>query len=366
MRLEFSSSVLPGRPSVKEPRPSGSSGPSLRKQPVGALLQGLGSALLLLTTAHAAVTGTVVNGTTGKPQAGVSINLVQPGQKGMQQLGTATSAGDGTFAFEAEPGTPAPFLLQSTYQQLSYSTLVQPTDSKTGVQVLVYDSSPSRDAVAIDRHGILFQPSENQLIVQEFVFINNNGKTSYADPANGTFRFFVPADIATVKVNITPPNSMPLLRPAEKTQSPKIRKISFPIRPGQTQIEIEYTVPLTDPMMFSGEILHNDGETRLIVPRGVSLEGDGLEQFAPEPRTLSPIYGVKPGAYTVKIVGKPAPPEPEDPDAKSPNTTAHRPRVYDRYWWIMGLGLAIMVLILVVMSSRQEPAPAKQAPAKKK
>ena len=326
---------------------------------------------LLLTTlaAHAAITGTVVNGTSGKPQSGVAINLVQPGQKGMQQLGTATSAADGTFSIDAAPSPQAPILLQSAYQTVTYSTLVQPDQPKTGIQVLVYNSSANHDAVAIDRHGILFEPNDDILVIREFVFINNNGKTSYADAANGTYRFFVPTEARKITVNITPPNSVPVPRPAEKTDNPKIRKISFPIRPGQTQLDIEYGVPLTSPLNFSGEILHSDGETRLIVPRGLSLEGEGLEAFAPEPRTQSPIYGVKPGPYTVKILGKALPPEPEDPDAKSPSTTAHRPRVYDRYWWIMGLGIGIMLLMIVVMASRPDPekipAPARvPAPAK--
>ena len=98
----------------------------------GALAPLLLLPLLLATslTANAAVSGTVVNGTTGKPQAGVSINLVQPGQKGMQQLGAATSAPDGTFAFEANPGTQAPALLQATYQAVTYATLLQQTSPK--------------------------------------------------------------------------------------------------------------------------------------------------------------------------------------------------------------------------------------------
>ena len=318
---------------------------------------------LLTPLVHAAITGTVINGTTGKPQAGVSINLVQPGQQGMQQLGSTTSAGDGTFSFEASPAGPNPVLFQSTYQTVTYSTLLQEKQPRTGVQILVYDSSAKRDAIAVDRHGILFEPSDKQLTVREFVFLNNGGKTSYADAVNGTYRFFVPIEAEKVNVSITPPNSMPVVRPAEKTADAKIRKISFPIRPGQTQIEIEYGVPLTDPLMFTGEILHKDGETRLIVPRGLALEGEGLERFAPEPRTQSPIYGVKPGTFTVKIVGKTAPPEAEDPDSKSPDTTAHRPRVYDRYWWIMGLGLAIMTLALFVMAIRPSPD---SKPAKKK
>ena len=308
-----------------------------------------------MSLANAAITGTVINGTTGKPQAGVAINLVQPSQQGMQQLGTSTSAGDGTFAFDATPSASGPVLFQSIYQTVTYSTLLQPNQPKTGVQVLVYDSSAKPDFVTVDRHGILLEPSDKQLTVREFVFLNNAAKTSYADPANGTFRFFVPKDAEKINVSITPPSSMPVTRPAEKTSDPKVRKISFPIRPGQTQIEIEYGVPLTDPVTFSGEILHKEGETRLIVPKGLALEGPGLEQFAPEPRTQSPIYGIKPGPFTVTVVGKAAPPEAEDPDSKSPDTTAHRPRVYDRYGLIMGLGLAIMALMIFVMASRTVP-----------
>ena len=328
------------------------------------------AAFFVSSLAGAAITGTVVNGTNGRPQAGVVIKLVQPSQTGMEQLGSATSADDGTFSFDANPLGPNPVLFQATYQTVAYATLLRPKEPTTGVRILVYDSSAKRDAVVVDRHGILLEPSDKLLQVREFIFLNNTGKTSYADPANGTYRFVVPKDAEKLTVAITPPNSMPVTRPAEKTADAKIRKISFPIRPGQTQIEIEYTVPLTDPLMFSGEILHKDGETRLIVPRGLALEGAGLEQFAPEPKTQSPIYGVKPGAFTVKIVGKAAPPEPEEPDSGSPETKAHRPRVYDRYWWIMGLGLAIMVLALFVMASRGTPvsiaAPAAVKAAKKK
>lgn len=319
------------------------------------------SAILFTSMVHAAITGTVVNGTTGKPQSGVPINLVQPSQQGMQQLGTATSAADGSFSFDANPSGGGPVLFQSTYQSVTYSTLLQPNQPRTAVQVLVYDSNSKRDAVSVDRHGILLEPAANQLVIREFIFLNNSAKTTFADSANGTYRFVVPKEVDKLSVSITPPNSMPVTRPAEKTADPRIRKISFPIRPGQTQIELEYTT--ADPSAFSGEVLHQDGETRLIVPRGLALEGEGLEPFAPEPRTQSPIYGIKPGPFAVKIVGKAAPAEADDPDASSPPTAAHRPRVYDRYWWILGLGLAIMTLAIFVMANRNA-APVKLAKKK--
>jgi hypothetical protein len=330
-------------------------------------------ALLLAPLVHAAITGTVVNGTSGKPQSGVPINLVQPSQKGMQQLGTATSAADGKFSFDANPTGPGPVLLQATFETVTYSTLLPPNQPRTGVQVLVYDSSAKRDSIAVNSHGVFFEPADSQLVVRELIFINNTGKTAYADNANGTYRFAVPKEVEKINVSITPPSGMPISRPAEKTADDRIRKISFPIRPGQTQFEIDYAVPLTNPLVFSGEILHKEGEVRLIVPRGMALEGEGLEAYAPLPSNQFPVYGIKPGPFTVKITGSVAPPEPEDPDAKSPEVKAHRPRIYDRYWWILGLGLGIMTLSLLAMASRgtvsvpsAAPVASSKKPARKK
>jgi hypothetical protein len=329
--------------------------------------------LLVPTLVDAAVSGTIVNGTTGKPQAGVPIHLVQPGQQGMQELGSATSAADGTFSFSADPAGPGPVLLQTTYQTVIYTTLITPNQPRTGVQVLIYEQSAKREGIGVDRHGILIEPAQNQLMIREFIFMNNLSKTTYADASNGTYRFYIPKDVETVRVAITPPTGMPLQRPAEKTSDPTVRKISYPLRPGQTQIEIEYAEPMTNPVTFSGNILHKDGETRLIVPRGITLEGEGLERFAPEPQTQSPVYGIKPGPFTVKLVGNAAAPEPEDPDAQSPQVQAHRPRLYERYWWILGLGLAIMTLSLFAMAARgtpkaeaAKPAEPAKRPAKKK
>ena len=310
--------------------------------------------LLLALPAFAAVNGLVINGTLGKPQPGAAISLVQPGQQGMQTLGTTTSAGDGTFAFDATPT--GPVLLQATHKGVTYSALVQPNQPKTGVQVLVYESSAKRDGVEIDRHGILFEPLENKLVVREFIFIDNKSKQTYNDDANGTYRFYLPSDAEQLKVSVTPPSGMALTRSASKTAEKNVQKISFPIRPGQTQFELEYALPLKDPIEFSGNILHADGATRLIVPKGFALEGKDLEKFAPEPTTMSPIYGIKSGPFTVKMIGRAAPPEPVDEDSGSPPVKAHRPRLYDRFYWVLGLGLAIMVLSLLALGTRTTSA----------
>ena len=61
-----------------------------------------------------AVDGVVVNVTTGKPQSGVAINLVQPSQNGMVPLGNATTDAQGQFKIDKQippgPGLAASYL----------------------------------------------------------------------------------------------------------------------------------------------------------------------------------------------------------------------------------------------------------------
>ena len=64
----------------------------------------LSAILLASALANAAVTGTVINGTLGKPQGGVAINLVRP-----------------TTTFDANPSGPGPVLFQSLDQTVTFN-----------------------------------------------------------------------------------------------------------------------------------------------------------------------------------------------------------------------------------------------------
>ena len=54
----------------------------------------LALSILLAASAFGAVNGVTTNVSTGKPQPGVSISLVQPGANGMQSLGAAKSGAE--------------------------------------------------------------------------------------------------------------------------------------------------------------------------------------------------------------------------------------------------------------------------------
>ena len=305
--------------------------------------------LVLALPLLAAVNGVVLNVTSGKPQAGVTVTLVQPSERGMDAVGTDVSAATGVFSIDKDPVVGKPLLLQAVYAGVTYTKALNPGKS-TGVQLDVFESSSKPVGIAVDRHGILLEPVEGKLAVREFVFVNNTSKTTYVDPQNGSYRFWAP-DAAKIEISLTTQGGMPVKRAAKKTGAANTWTVDYPIRPGQTQIEISYESAKFDG--FTGNILHKEGETRLIVPKGLGLKGDGLEEFAPEPRTQASIYGVKNGPFTVSITGKAAPPSAEGKEESgAPEVLPGRPRIYDRLYWILGITAAILLLGLYSLSTR--------------
>ena len=103
-----------------------------------------------------AIDGVAINVTTGKPQSGVTINLVQPSQNGMVPLGNTTTDAQGVFKIDKQI-PPGPGLIQATYEGTTYNQIITPGMPTTGIQVKVYDATKKagvvQDAGAPDPAG---------------------------------------------------------------------------------------------------------------------------------------------------------------------------------------------------------------------
>ncbi len=326
-----------------------------------ALLLGLLSLPLL-----AAVDGTVVNQTTGQPQPKASVTLFRVGG-GMEAVKTVDTDAQGKFSIDDTPQGPA--LLQVNWEGVTYNTMVPPGTPSANLTLKVYDASKNADAKTT-QHMVLLEPSDSGLAVSESIFVVNSGKTTYSDPGAGSFRFYMPAAAnGDVRVTISEPQAIiPLQRPAEKTGQADVYKVNFPIKPGETRFDLSYQLPKS--ASFTGRVLHKEGATRLVAPSGVTLKGDGIVSLGPEPRTQAMIYDVKAPDYTVAIEGTGALRQqeaeaPADEEDSGQGLQEIKPRVYDRIYWILGLGLAILMLGFIVLY-RSSPVQAPPVPSPKR
>jgi len=104
-------------------------------------------------------------------------------------------------------------------------------------------------------------------------------------------------------VNATEPRGMALEQAPTQSKQKGTYSISFPIKPGETRIDINYTVPAADPAKFASQTYYTGAPTRLVAPSGVTLQGEGLNSLGAEPQTQANLYETTAPAFEVTVKG---------------------------------------------------------------
>jgi hypothetical protein len=317
----------------------------------------IGFVLLLCAPAWAAVTGTVINRTTGQPQAGAAVGLYAMGQDGLDLVEEAKSDPQGKFTINQQV-QPGPHMVRATLDAVTYNLMLPPGSPATNLRVEVYNSSKQQGAAKIEKHMLLFAPGDGKMVVDETYLCSNAGGTTWNDPNHGTVRFYLPAGAdGKVAVNATGPGGLPIGVPVDKTSTPDVYAVDFPVKPGATRIDLTYTVPYTEGAPYAGKIVTRDDDTYLISANGVTIQGDKLNDLGLEPRTQAHVYGFTGGAaYKIALTGtaQAAPPAaPENADAadsdSGPRIEQIMPRIYGQAKLILALALGILALGLALL-----------------
>jgi hypothetical protein len=295
-----------------------------------------------------AIDGTVINSTTGKPQPDVTVSVIAAGQGGMQPVGSARTDADGKFRIEAAPR--GAHLLQAVYQGVPYNKMIDPNAPTTNVQINVFDPTTDRASAQVAQHIVFLQPSGEQLMVNEVFFVNNTTNKTYNNTADGALRFYVPghtAQDASVRVSISTAGGMPVNRPAEATNQPGVYKVSYPVKPGETQFTIGYSVPGVE--KFTSKTLQKL-DTRLVVPKGVTLEGTGVSEIGADPSGKATLYSISGPEYAVTIGGAAAGSMAADPaETGQPTITQTRPRLYSQLPIVLALAFGVLMLGFIAL-----------------
>lgn len=308
--------------------------------------------MALLAPCFAAVEGVVVNGTTGEPQPNAIVSLVQPGQGGMQTLASVRTDAQGKFHIDKE-APPGPQLIQALYQGVIYTKPVLPGMPAGGLRVDVFDATSKSSVAKVSQHFIVLQPGASEMTVSEGILFQGDPKLTFSDPTNGSFRFYLPPEAkGQVQVTINAPGGMPIQRPADKTKQENVYKVDYPIKPGETRFDLNYTVPVASPLVFASKILHSEGASDLVAPQGVTLKGDDIELAGQEPTTQASIYRIKNTSFKVEVEGTgsltPAA-EASGEDNGAPTLKEVKPRIYDRLYWVLGMAFAVLGLGSVLL-----------------
>ena len=202
----------------------------------------------------------------------------------------------------------------------------------------------------------MLQPGDKEMTVSEGLLYVGDPSLTYYDPVNGSVRFYVPPEAkGPISVTVNPAGGMPIQRPAFKTKEPNVYKIDYPVRPGETRFDLNYTVPTTSPMIFTDKHLHPDAASNLVVPNGVTVKSDDLElaghgaedagQHLPHQERRASKW-----KWTAPASAAQAQSEGSADDNGQPQVQEVKPRIYESMYWILGMAFAILGLGSVLLA----------------
>jgi hypothetical protein len=239
--------------------------------------------------------------------------------------------------------------LQSTYQGVTYTQAIPPGTPTTGVKVSVFEASTKQPADMRTEHLILIEPSATKLRISETFYTRNDSTTTYQDTVNGSLRLYLPEGVADgLKVSIDS-TGVPIQRPVEKGKQAGQYKVNYPIKPGETRFDLEYSLPASE--TFSGKVFSGNSQTKLVTPGSVTLSGEGLRDLGQEQTTQARVYTFEGTSFKVNILGvgsirgaeavEMAPGE----ESGAPKCCEEVPaRVNTQVAWVLGLSFTILLL----------------------
>jgi hypothetical protein len=302
--------------------------------------------LLAALPAFAQINGTVINQSTGKPQGGATVGIYTMGnQNGLELVDQAKSDAQGKFT--VSKNLPGMLLIRTAFGGITYNHRISPADPRTGLNLEVYDVSKQPGAAKVGKHMILFEPSGEQMAITETYLLSNTGKTAWYDADAGTIKIFAPENATKPDVKATAPGGAPIGAAVVKTTQPGVYAVDFAVKPGDTRLDVSYTVPYKEGESFAGKIPTKDENTYLIVPNGIEIKGDGLNDLGAEPRTQAHIWGLTANTYKVALTGSLAPAAPEaaaEGSDAGPKIEAIMPRVYKTAPFILISALGVLAL----------------------
>ena len=237
------------------------------------------SLLLLLaagTAAAGTVTGTVLNGTSGKPAAGVDVILIQL-QGGMESVANTKTDAQGKYKLDNAAIGQGPMLIRAVYRGVMFHQPLVPGTST--VDVTIFEPSSDPKIVTVASRVIVLQPNNASLLVGEEYGLQNGSQPpqAYFDQ-KGDFTFEIPEGAKLAQVSSWGPSKMPVV---QGTMNKGDRKyaIAYAFQPGENGVRLSYEIPYPS----NQATLHLSSQYAvqrilLVAPPTVKVEGAG---FAP-------------------------------------------------------------------------------------
>ncbi len=222
------------------------------------------SLLLLLGSVASAqtLTGTLTNGTSGKPAAGDDVVLIKLAQ-GMEEAARTKSDAKGKFSFKLPDA--GPHLIRAIHEGVTYHRMAPPgVDS---VEVTVYDVSKKVGGVSVTADVMRFQAQNNELQGIRLFAVDNSSSPPHTQMGDDHFEFFLPEGAQIDQAMAMTAGGQPINSAPVPEKEKNCYGFVFPLRPGETQFQVVFHVPYTGELNIDPKPLYGAQHFVVMVPK---------------------------------------------------------------------------------------------------
>jgi len=246
------------------------------------------------------ITGTVTNGTTGKPAVGEEVTLLSLSQ-GMQEIASTKTDAQGRFSFTAPADANAPHMVRATHDGVNYFPQGGPLmPGATTAQITVYDSAKKVDGLSQTVEVDRYQSEGKQLDGIALYAIRNQSqppRTLAND--KGTFEIVLPDGAELDSAQAKGPGGQPIAVEASPGAQKNHYALNYPLRPGETQFQVSYHMPYSGEASLSPRPQADVQHFVVMTPKGMTFTPKNPQQFHAMPddsgSTIMVVTNVKPG-----------------------------------------------------------------------
>jgi len=227
--------------------------------------------LCCLAASGQVLRGMANNGTTKKPAAGDDVVLVRL-DKGMETEARTKTNARGEFNFEL-PDSQTMRAVRVRHQNVNYFQPVMP--GATSVAVTVYDSAQTVPGVHQTNQSAIFEAQGNTIRVYEIFNIRNDSQPPRTQPA---LAFYLPEGAKVESGQAMREGGMTLKVAAAPLGDNKY-SVSYPLMPGETHIEVPYTLPYTGTLKFEPKLAGTVEKFYVVTPKSMAFAAESGAQY---------------------------------------------------------------------------------------
>jgi len=321
------------------------------------------------------LTGTVKNGTTGKPAAGDDVVLLSLAQ-GMEEAGRTKTDAKGNFSLKLDAA--GPHLVRVIHEGVTYHRMAPP--GTTSVEVEVYDVGKKIDGIEVVADIMRVQVEQGQLEIMRAFAVQNTSKPPRTQMNEHNLEFNVPEGAQIIQGDAMTEGGQPISSsPAPEDEKKTRYAFVFPLRPGTTQFQVAYQLPYSGSANIDPKSMYPLQHFVAILPKSIDFSAAKGTDFKPmnDPQQPDANVQVASGAglgqsLAFKISGEgmlaarqenagapgeAAPAQSENRPGGGLGPPIDAPPPLQRYqWWILGGFTVALIAGGVFVASKQQAA----------